>query len=88
MSFVKHIRIYRQLLCLMELKTTGTPKVLAEKIGVSERQVYHYLNDMKTLGYKIEYCFEQFSYIIVNADKTAPNKACSQCLEQKVVGLL
>jgi len=44
------------------LKATGTPKELAEKIDVSERLLYDYLNEMKELGAPIYYDKERCCY--------------------------
>lgn len=41
------IRIVIKIHDLIGIKQTGTPKELSEKLGISERSVYNYLNFMK-----------------------------------------
>lgn len=40
---------------LIRIKGTGTPVRLAEKLGISERTVYEYLNLMKEFGAPIKF---------------------------------
>lgn len=40
---------------LIRIKGTGTPVQLAEKLGISERTVYEYLNLMKEFGAPIKF---------------------------------
>ncbi|UPK68074.1 hypothetical protein [Chitinophaga filiformis] len=47
---------------LIRIKGTGTPKALAQKIGVSQRRVYIYLDLMKNLGAPIKYSDTRQSY--------------------------
>jgi DNA-binding transcriptional regulator GbsR (MarR family) len=47
---------------LFRLKATGTPCELASKLGISKRQVYRYIDDMKEMGLKIEYCKKRKTY--------------------------
>jgi transcriptional antiterminator len=42
-----NIKKMKYLIHLVQSKTTGTPKELAEKIAVSERMAYHYLKQLK-----------------------------------------
>jgi predicted DNA-binding transcriptional regulator YafY len=43
-------------------KSTGTPKEFAEKLRVSERQLYKYLKNLKELGAPIKYNKNSRSY--------------------------
>lgn len=47
---------------LIRIKGTGTPKQLANKIGVSERRIYVYLELMKQQGAPIRFCNSRQSY--------------------------
>ncbi|MFA8298682.1 MAG: HTH domain-containing protein [Hyphomicrobiales bacterium] len=47
---------------LIRLRATGTPSELANKINVSERCIYNYLNFMKELGCPISYSHSIKSY--------------------------
>jgi len=45
------------------MKATGNADDLAEKLEVSERMVYHYLNWMKENGAPIAFCRRRGSYV-------------------------
>jgi predicted DNA-binding transcriptional regulator YafY len=47
---------------LIRIKATGTPVELADKLGISERSVYEYLNLMKDLGAPIKFNSYRQSY--------------------------
>lgn len=47
---------------LIRIKATGTPVELADKLGISERSVYEYLNLMKDLGAPIKFSSYRQSY--------------------------
>ena len=47
---------------LIRIKGTGTPVQLAEKLGMSERTVYEYLNLMKEFGAPIKFDTYRQSY--------------------------
>ncbi|MCW3073502.1 MAG: hypothetical protein JWP69_571 [Flaviaesturariibacter sp.] len=47
---------------LIRVKGTGAPKALADKIGVSERTLYDYIEILKSLGASISYCRCRESY--------------------------
>ena len=47
---------------LIRIKGTGRPKDLADRLGVSRRSVFFYLNFMKERGAPIKYCFDRKSY--------------------------
>jgi predicted DNA-binding transcriptional regulator YafY len=47
---------------LIRIKGTGTPIQLANRIGVSERCLYKYLNLMKEFGAPIKFCNSRQSY--------------------------
>ncbi len=51
-------RIHR----LIERRATGDPKQLAEKLDYSESKLYRLLNEMKSKGFPIEYCYQSQSY--------------------------
>lgn len=37
------------------MQATGTPQEFALKLGVSERQLFNYLKDLRDLGYEFQY---------------------------------
>ena len=47
---------------LIRIKATGTPVELADKLGISERSVYEYLNLMKDLGAPIKFSSYRQTY--------------------------
>jgi predicted DNA-binding transcriptional regulator YafY len=47
---------------LIAAKRTGTPKQLAEKLGLSERTVRNYITTLKELGAPIHYDRKRQSY--------------------------
>ncbi|WEK35471.1 MAG: HTH domain-containing protein [Candidatus Pseudobacter hemicellulosilyticus] len=47
---------------LIRIKATGTPTELADKLGISERSVYEYLNLMKEFGAPIKFNSYRQSY--------------------------
>jgi predicted DNA-binding transcriptional regulator YafY len=47
---------------LIRIKATGTPSQLAERLGMSERSVYEYINLMKELGAPIKFNSYRQSY--------------------------
>ncbi|MGE7777764.1 HTH domain-containing protein [Chitinophaga sp. NPDC101104] len=42
--------------------STGTPKELAQKLNICERQVHRYIQLLKRLGAPIDYCRKRKSY--------------------------
>ncbi|WP_157493891.1 hypothetical protein [Fulvivirga imtechensis] len=47
---------------LIKKKATGSPKDLSLRMGISERQVYNIINEMKELGAPIYFCTIRRSY--------------------------
>ena len=56
MDLQTKIKLIERLDSLIRKKATGTPKELAEKIGISERQLYNIINEMKSMGAPIIFC--------------------------------
>lgn len=48
---------------LIQMKATGTPEELADRLNVSKRQVYRYIEMIKNQGAEIEYVPSRRSYI-------------------------
>lgn len=63
MPGLKYINRLSQINQLINLKITGSPKELAYKLGISERQVYKYISDLKELGAEINFSSNCNSYI-------------------------
>ncbi len=62
MKFLEQIQQLERLDQLIRLKATGSPKDLAEKLEVSERSVYNFMEVMRCLGADIKYCSQRNSY--------------------------
>lgn len=63
MTIDKYVNRLRQVNQLIRQQRTGNAKQLAEKLGISERQVYHYIEDLKDQEVPISYCrFRQTYY--------------------------
>jgi predicted DNA-binding transcriptional regulator YafY len=55
MPAIKFINRLKKIDQLIKLKATGSPKQLAEKLEITERQVYNYLDNLKELGADIKF---------------------------------
>ena len=63
MTINKYVNRLRQVNQLIRQQRTGNPKQLAEKLGISERQVYNYIEDLRDQEVPISYCrFRQTYY--------------------------
>lgn len=63
MPAMKFINKILRINTLVKLRATGSPRELACKLGISERSVYEYINDMKELGAPIAFSYSHNSYI-------------------------
>jgi DNA-binding Lrp family transcriptional regulator len=63
MSSMKYIRKILRINRLIKLRATGSPRELADKLGISERSVYEYISNMKELGAPIAFSYSHNSYI-------------------------
>lgn len=62
LNFLECIDKLEKLDSLLYLEKTGTPKELAYKLNISERQLYRLISLMKNLGADIKYCSSKCSY--------------------------
>lgn len=80
MRLIEQLNLLSRLDNLIRRKATGSPNQLAGKLEVSERQTYRLINELKNLGFPIDYCKGRRSYfysgqvkinfeIIVNNDE-------------------
>lgn len=65
-KFLETLHQLERLDQLIRLKTTGTPGALANRLGISERTVYHLLEGLKSLGAEIRFCRSSGSYCYEN----------------------
>ena len=54
---------------MIRLEITGSPQELAEKLNLSERQIYRLIDQMRSLGAEISYSQLKNSYIYLNPVK-------------------
>ncbi len=62
MTLTEKIRQIERVDALIQKKATGSPAVLAARLGTSERYVYKLINMMKNLGAPIYFNYERNSY--------------------------
>jgi len=69
MKLIEQLRLLERLDQLIRLKATGTPIALARRIGVSKRQLYRLLQELRDFGLPIEYCKKQHCYQYIDKVK-------------------
>lgn len=62
MNFVKQIERLQLLNKLIIQESTGTPEELADRLGLSKRQLYNQLDSLKCLGVQIGYSKSHKTY--------------------------
>lgn len=55
MNSIKNIERLQQIHALIETETTGTPRELAKRLHISERLVYHLIEQLKDYNASIRY---------------------------------
>lgn len=55
MTLLKNVQRYKQLHSLIKRGATGNAKELAYKMGITERQVYNYIQELRDLDIPIQY---------------------------------
>jgi biotin operon repressor len=84
MNLQEQINLVSRVHQLIRLKATGTPKDLAQRLGMSESTLYRVIDEMKCIGFPIvynkarqSYCYEkevQFSFEVCALDETEKQK--------------
>ena len=59
---------------LINTESSGNPDVLSERISVSQRTLYRYLDCLKNLGYLFSFCSQRKTYYFVEKDKKITEK--------------
>ncbi|MFY0599697.1 MAG: helix-turn-helix domain-containing protein [Cyclobacteriaceae bacterium] len=62
MNFIRQVERFQLLNKLISEENTGTPKELAKRLGVSERQLYNLIDILRGEGVKITYSKKIKSY--------------------------
>lgn len=63
MALSKYLERVERIDYMIRRKSTGNPKGLAAKLGLSERSLYELINQMKDLGAPIAYSKSRNSYV-------------------------
>lgn len=66
MQFEKYVSRMHYLQELIEKQGTGTPKELANRLGISERMLYRYIETLKTSEKPVMFCRRRRSYVFPN----------------------
>lgn len=66
MNFVEQLKVLDRLDQLIRRKATGNSKALANRLGISFRNVYNLIAILKNLGAQILYCRNRQSFYYAN----------------------
>ncbi len=69
MRFVEQLQVLDRLDQLIRLKSTGNYQTLANRLGISARNVYNLIDVLKELGAQVAYCKERKSFYYLNEVK-------------------
>lgn len=62
MTFIEKLRVLDRIHHLIRRKGTGSPRMLAKRLNVSERTVYNIIADLRDLGAEVYFCPSRCSY--------------------------
>lgn len=62
MNLIDQIHRYQRIHQLIRMKATGPPSRFSSRLGISERQLYRLLDELKSYDLPIEYCRTRQSY--------------------------
>ncbi len=80
MNFIRQIERMQILNKLIKEQRTGTPKELAERLGISRRQLYTYLDYLRDFGLDVFFSRRQNSFVY------SDDKEIQVDLKIKVIG--
>lgn len=63
MQFEKYVSRMQYLQELIEKQSTGTPKELASRLGISERMLYYYLDALNTNERTVKFSRKKISFV-------------------------
>jgi transcriptional antiterminator len=69
MNFIKQIEKFQILSKLIHERNTGTPDELANRLGISRRQLYIYFEDLGSLGLEVCYSRRMNSFYFDNSKR-------------------
>lgn len=73
---------------LIETKRTGNAEELGEKLGVSRKQVYNYINELKDMGVEIDYDRNIKSFIYKESYEFTFNLTITKLSNNEMINLL
>ncbi|WP_462318983.1 hypothetical protein [Marinilabilia sp.] len=76
MIVFKHIQRLEKINKLISENRTGTPDEFAQRIGVRRRQLFNYLDELRSYGVDICYCRQTRSYLFENNKHLKINFEC------------
>ncbi|HNL37534.1 MAG TPA: HTH domain-containing protein [Saprospiraceae bacterium] len=62
MTFFEHINRIKRLHGLIRMKSTGTPRELADRMSVSRATLFRHLDDLRSMGAPIAYEKDRQTY--------------------------
>jgi len=62
MQFEKYVSRMQYLQELIEKQGTGSPRELADRLGISERMLYRYIEELKASEKPVAFCRKRKSY--------------------------
>ena len=65
MKFTEKKQKLEYLLQMIILESTGTSNEMSEKICVSKRTLFRYIDELRQLGYHVGYCFQRNTYYMI-----------------------
>jgi len=76
MVVFKHIQRLEKINKLISENRTGTPDEFAKRIGVGRRQLYNYLDELRSYGVDIGYCRQSRSFLFESNKHLKINFEC------------
>ena len=83
MHAIKYLDRLKRINKLTKTKTTGNPKELARKLGISESHLYRYIEEIKEMGVPINYCRYANSYYYTKAFDLSVNYSIKLISEEE-----
>jgi biotin operon repressor len=65
MTFIEHLELLERMDAVINRKGTGNATELAQRLKVSRRSVFNYLDTLRRLGADIDYCEHRQSYFYI-----------------------
>jgi predicted DNA-binding transcriptional regulator YafY len=65
MNFTSKTELINYLLHLIANEGTGNTKQLCERLCISQRTLFRYLEELRIMGHPISYCRQQQTYYLI-----------------------